>query len=117
MRPNELERYKLLKTIIELLEKEPLSRTQIMELTGRKKTAVIMALQELRYHKKIYIAEYVIDGCCKLPLYKTGSCEDTACINKTHQVKLKQSRKKPKKTFVKQPLQPDIHSAWLFNPI
>lgn len=117
MRPNEIERYKLLNTIIELLEDKPLSRTQIMKQTGKKKTAVIMALQELRYHKKIYIAEYVMDGCCKLPLYKTGTSEDTACINKTHQVKLKQSRKTTKKTFVKKPIQPDIHSAWLFNPI
>jgi hypothetical protein len=117
MRPNELEKYKTLQTIIKLLEKKPLSRSQIMYQTGKKKTAVIMALQELRHYKKIYIAEYIMDGCCKLPLYKAGNCKDAPCINKTHGVKLKEVSKTYKKNFPKKPIQPDIHSAWLFNPI
>lgn len=117
MRPNELEKYKTLQTIITLLEKEPLSRTQIMNKTGKKKTAIIMALQELRYRKKIYIAEYIIDGCCKMPLYKTGNQEDATCTRKCDGVKLKEIRKIHTKPIPKKPIKPDIHSAWLFNPI
>lgn len=117
MRPNELERYKLLKDIMELLEKEPLSRTEIMRALNKKKTSVVTAIQELRFNKKIYIAEYAMDGHCKLPLYKTGDCEDTPCIRKCDGVKLNEVRKPYRKPIPKKPIKPDIHSAWLFNPI
>ena len=117
MRPNELEKFKLLQKILQILETEPLSRTQIMKITGRKKTAVINALHELRYHKKIHIAEWIIDGHCKMPLYKTGNQEDATCIRKCDGVKLKEIRKVHTKPIPKKPIKPDIHSAWLFNPI
>ena len=94
-----LSRAILLDMIEKQLKVQPMSRVQIMEHFGKKKTVITNCLDVLRKYKRVYIAEHIVVGRRITPIYKTGSLPDAVHLPQ-YQVQRKEKALKAEPVFV-----------------
>lgn len=106
--------------ILKHLSKKNLTRKELMATCEVGKTGIIMALQELRKEKLVYICDFIMEEHRKTPIYAKGNQPDAEYDPITANQRIKKYREKSK--FVAYKTNKSIkeikhHSLiqWVFN--